>query len=73
MLGSLKQLYPDLDGIEPANIRQNSDENGHRFSQKPTTERQMLLDPHHEVAHVAAQLADSNGGFVRDFANSSRE
>jgi phospholipase C len=38
------------------------------YSQKPTTERQMMQDPHHEVPHVRVQLEDGNGGFVKDFS-----
>jgi phospholipase C len=68
MLGCLKEIYPQLEGVDPANPRVNKDDRGRAFAQKPTRERQMLLDPHHEVEHVATQLADKNGGFVLDFA-----
>ncbi|MGN6572392.1 MAG: alkaline phosphatase family protein [Pseudolabrys sp.] len=70
MLGCLKAVYPGLDGVDPANPRQNVDDEGTVFAQAPTTERQMLLDPHHEVEHVAVQLSNHNGGFVRDFVES---
>src|SRR5690348_5099271 len=70
MLGSLKAVYPDLDGVHPGNPGRNVDDRGTAFVQTPTTERQMLLDPHHEVEHVAVQLSDHNGGFVRDFVQS---
>jgi phospholipase C len=70
MLGCLKEIYPHLEGVDPANLRVNKDDTGKEFAQKPTLERQMLLDPHHEVEHVATQLADGNGGFVLDFARS---
>src|SRR5215469_8197812 len=66
MLGSLKQLYPDLDGVDPNRLGQNQYE-GKTYTQAPTSEREMLLDPHHEVNHVATQLSGNNGGFVRDF------
>jgi phospholipase C len=68
MLGCLKVVYPGLDGIDPQNFRSNADQSGKSFSQAPTTERQMLLDPHHEVPHVETQLASGNSGFVTDFA-----
>ena len=70
MLGCLKEIYPHLEGVDPANPRVNKDDTGKEFAQKPTRERQMLLDPHHEVEHVATQLANGNGGFVLDFARS---
>jgi phospholipase C len=70
MLGAMKQVYPDLDGVDPAAPGKNLDDDGVVYKQIPTTERQMLLDPHHEVEHVAVQLADHNSGFVKDFARS---
>jgi phospholipase C len=67
MLGCMKAVYPQLEGIDPQNPRSNADDKGKPFQQQPTTERQMLLDPHHEVQHVAAQLAHGNSGFVSNF------
>lgn len=71
MLGSLKAVYPDLDGINHAN--KNTDDKGEDFFQVATNERQMLLDPHHEVLHVARQLKGNNGGFVLDFVKSQTD
>ena len=51
MLGSLNAVYPDLDGVDHRN--KNTDDQGVDFFQIATTERQMLLDPHHEVPHVS--------------------
>lgn len=69
MLGSLKAVYPDLVGVDPAAPHENSDADGRIYRQEPTALRQMLQwDPHHEVEHVAVQLANGNGGFVRDFS-----
>ena len=65
-----KEVYADLEGIDPARPNRNTDDTGQVFQQKVTYERQVLLDPHHEVNHVAVQLADRNGGFVKDFAQS---
>jgi len=73
MLGCLKAIYPDLEGVDPGNLRTNVDDKGKPFRQSPTTERQMLLDPHHEVAHVATQLTNGNAGFVVDFSQSFPE
>lgn len=70
MLGCLKAIYPGLDGVDPVNLRSNPDDQGARFVQAPTTERQMLLDPHHEAPHVAIQLQSGNQGFVLDFSKS---
>jgi len=70
MLGCLKGVYPTLDGIDPDNLHSNSDGKGNTYIQSPTTERQMMLDPHHEVGHVAIQLRDGNQGFVEDFVKS---
>jgi phospholipase C len=68
MLGSLKQLYPEIEGITPGSPGSNVDSDGSVYSQQPCEERQMPLDPHHEVEWVAEQLADNNGGFVRNFS-----
>lgn len=68
MLGCFKNLYPDLDGIDPAAPHSNTDTDGAVYIQQPTTERQMMQDPHHEVNHVRIQLEDDNGGFVKDFS-----
>jgi len=68
MLGSLKQVYPELQGVAPATPYNNIDSDGAIYLQEITEERQMPLDPHHEVQYVAEQLADGNGGFVRNFS-----
>ncbi len=68
MLGCFQEKYPKLDGIDAAKPpRSNPDDSGNPVFQKPTTERQMQLDPHHEVVHVKAQLEDCNSGFVKNF------
>jgi phospholipase C len=69
MLGCMKAVCPELEGIDPAAPMRNSDDAGREFVQAPTTVRQMLKwDPHHEVLRVAVQLADHNQGFVKDFS-----
>ncbi len=67
MLGCLKEIYPSMVGVDPAHPRGIQDDAGSVYRQSPTTERQMFLDPHHELEHVAVQLENQNGGFVRDF------
>jgi phospholipase C len=70
MLGCLTKMYTDMEGIDPNAPRSNKDPTGKSYFQATTTERQMQLDPHHEVSHVASQLANGNSGFVADFAAS---
>jgi phospholipase C len=67
MLGCFKMVYADLDGVDPNKPNVNR-VNGTDFKQMETTERQMILDPRHEVNHVLAQMKNHNGGFVADFA-----
>src|ERR1700730_18638075 len=67
MLGCMKELYPELDGVIPG-THQNGDRDGTVYRQTPTEERQMPFYPHHEVLHVAEQLRDGNGGFVKNFS-----
>ncbi len=67
MLGSLKEAYPELEGVV-AGANSNVDSDGSEYPQAITTERQMALDPHHEVQNVAEQLQDHNGGFVKNFS-----
>ena len=69
MLGCMKAIYPDLDGIDVRAPNTNSDIAGRVYAQAPTQIRQMLKwDPHHEVPRVAVQLENGNSGFVKDFS-----
>lgn len=70
MLGCMQTVYPTLDGIDEAKRaeRGNRDEAGQVYYPEPSTERQMALDPHHELIDVREQLEDGNAGFVRNFA-----
>src|SRR5882672_6791605 len=69
MLGSLQGVYPELDGvdIESEVSRSNLDTSGQQVFQTPTAEEQVKHDPKHETKNVLDQLANANGGFVRDF------
>src|ERR1700736_5777165 len=71
MLGSLQQVFPEVDGVTPelAATRSNLTLERTAVFQHETTERQMAFDPHHEHANVMAQIQDHNSGFVRDFQN----
>jgi phospholipase C len=67
MMGSLKAVFPKMDGVDGKNPGVNYDDNGQPFYQKETRERQVILDPHHEVDHVKRQLGSKNDGFVQDY------
>ena len=69
MLGSLQEVFPDVNGVTPelAATRKNLKLDGTAVFQNKTVERQMAFDPKHEHINVMAELADSNGGFVREF------
>ena len=69
MLGCLDAVHADLDGVRNAASRTNDDGRGHTFTPQATTERQMLLDPHHDHTSVMRQIADDNTGFVRAFTD----
>lgn len=73
MLGSLSEVIPQLDGIDRSNLHVNNDIDGRSYIQTPSVERQMLDDPHHEVSHVATQIADGNSGFVKDFSQAFKD
>ena len=69
MLGCMKAVYPDLDGIDAMELKSNEDTAGQVYIQAATQIRQMLKwDPHHEVPRVAVQLENGNSGFVKDFS-----
>src|SRR5262249_37235666 len=72
MMGCCWQVYPGLAGVDPEKHGVNR-VNGTQFEQIETTERQMILDPRHEVNHVLAQMENHNGGFVADFVKACPE
>ena len=68
MLGCCQKIHSGLDGIPDGSARTNSD--GVRaYSQAPGAARTLVNDPKHELENVLAQLADQNGGFVRDYGH----
>ena len=71
MLGCFKQVYHDLEGVDPGKPAVNRYQ-GAEFKQQSTTERQMVLDPRHEVNHVAIQMQDHNRGFVEDYVRANQ-
>src|SRR4030088_2475746 len=52
MLGCLKELYPELEGVTPGAPNKNVDHDGTTYLQDVTEERQMPFDPHHEVPYL---------------------
>jgi phospholipase C len=67
MLGSLQEVYPGLDGVDAQHPHSNTDDKGVVYTQLSTTERQVLIDPYHNLEDVAEQLAGGNSGFMRNF------
>jgi phospholipase C len=71
LLGCFTAVYPELDGVDPAKPpRTNADNRGTVFQQIETKERQVVVDPHHEIGHVAVQMENGNAGFLKDFSDS---
>jgi phospholipase C len=70
MLGCFKQVNLELAGVDPKMPGVNRMDDT-EFKQVETMERQMLLDPRHEVNHVQAQMENHNGGFVADFVKAN--
>jgi phospholipase C len=67
MLGCFKSIYPEVDGVDPANLRSCVDKDGKSFAQSETNEVQTASDPKHEFDNVRTQMQDGNKGFLKDF------
>jgi phospholipase C len=72
MLGDLKQVYPDLDGVDPSRSNRYQRKT---YKQQPGAGRFVAPDPRHEYEHVMVQVqkdagGTSNSGFVQDYAQS---
>jgi phospholipase C len=70
MLGCIKQVYPTLEGIDPANPATNSWQ-GNKYPQAPGAARSGVTDPQHDYANVIAQVANKNGEFVANYSLNS--
>jgi phospholipase C len=70
MLGSLQVVFPDLEGVDPANPGSNQDKDGMTYYQAATTATCVSHDPIHELANVLHQLDNKNGNFVLDYSES---
>ena len=68
MLGSFRAVFPDLEGVDPANPGSNRDKDGMAYSQAVTTATAVQHDPMHELANVLHQLENNNGNFVLDYS-----
>ena len=68
MLGCFREVYPDLEGIDPANPSSNVDPSGQVFPQSETNAISISPDPKHELENVLHQMEGGNANFVRDYA-----
>jgi phospholipase C len=69
MIGCMKEVHPDLEGVDPAHPYFNPNPDGGDVPQKPTTARNTDRDPHRYLPNGLAELDDgTNRGFVADFA-----
>jgi phospholipase C len=67
MLGCFKELYPHLDGVDPANLRSNKDLTGREYFQRQSDDTVVDPDPRHELSHILNQLKNGNSGFVSEY------
>ena len=68
MLGAFRSIFPDVEGVDPANPRTNRDKDGVAYPQVVTTATSVRHDPMHELANVLHQLEGGNGNFVLDYS-----
>ncbi len=68
MLGSFESVFPDLEGVDPANPDTNRDKDGMAYAPAVTTATSVLHDPMHELANVLHQLENNNGNFVLHYS-----
>lgn len=67
MLGCLRDVFPDVEGVDRSNLRSNEDGAGNTIYQSEMRETQMLHDPIHEHPDVMEQISNNNSGFVKNF------
>ena len=68
MLGGLKAIIPEIDGVDPAAPGQNIDTDGTVYLQAQTTPVTIIDDPKHDLDNVLYQLEGGNANFVRDYS-----
>lgn len=67
MLGDLRAIHPQLEGVDPQNPHANLDSTGRQYLQRPSNDTIVDPDPMHELGHVLNQLAGGNAGFVSEY------
>jgi phospholipase C len=67
MLGCFKSIFPELEGVDPANLRSNKDSTGQVFFHRSFPDPIIQPDPKHEVEHILNSLKDGNSGFVSEY------
>lgn len=73
MLGCFQEKYPHLEGVDPKEpSRSTFDSRGNRYDQRPKKSYSIRLDPKHDLEDVKEQLANGNGGFVKNFMTQYR-
>ncbi len=70
LIGWTKSLYPQIEGVDVANLRSNSDypNTANMIFQNSSQKMTMDPDPKHENVDVLAQIENKCGGFVSNFA-----
>jgi phospholipase C len=59
--------FPNVDGVNPANLRSNKDSSGRGYFQRASNDPIVKPDPMHELDHILNQIKDGNSGFVSEY------
>jgi hypothetical protein len=75
MLGCFREKYPELEGIDPLNLRSNTDDSGRSFQQQVTREVQM--SEHHAALqafgeHLLGELDEAAAAKIERAAQAAR-
>jgi phospholipase C len=73
MLGSMKAVYPELEGVDPNKTFINPDfpDTSHAYAQLKDAAYSIPTDPGHELDDVLRQIHNGSSGFVADFVQHS--
>jgi len=69
MLGCFQEIYPELDGIDPAKPARTNTVDAVAYPQVAGARFIAPADPNHDYEHVLYQIANNNGAFVQDYVN----